>query len=142
MIENILLLGNGFNQSILKFIDDQDLKEKIKDIINLWNRFEQFFSEIRKIGKYKDLTEEILGKLPLVKDEDLKRCIQKFKKEFFVKIKDELLKIVEKFIEAEKQGVYKDLVSFYYQHTNYNIYEFVENNNIWYIPQTMMELPK
>ncbi|WP_277600364.1 hypothetical protein [Thermosipho globiformans] len=42
MIENVLLLGNGFNYSILKFIDDS-LKEKIKGIMSLWSRFEQFF---------------------------------------------------------------------------------------------------
>ncbi|MBB6062820.1 NAD-dependent SIR2 family protein deacetylase [Thermosipho japonicus] len=140
MIENVFLIGNGFNYSILEFVDD-GLKERIKGIISLWSRFEQFFSEIRKIEKYKDLTDEniidiinhsleILGKLPLVKDEDLKGCLQKFKKEFFVKINNELLKIVEKFIEAEKKGLHQYLVTFYYQHTNYNIYEFVKNNNI------------
>ncbi|WP_126993248.1 hypothetical protein [Thermosipho globiformans] len=47
-----------------------------------------------------------------------------------MKIKDELLKIVERFIEAEKEGLHQNLVAFYYQHTNYNIYEFVKNNNI------------
>ncbi|QTA38509.1 SIR2 family protein [Thermosipho ferrireducens] len=140
-IENVFLLGNGFNYSIRDFIEDKNLKNEINKIINLWEEFAQFFSEIKNMDEYESLSDEniidiihksisLLGLLPLINNKNLEKCLEKIKTEFFNKINDKLLNIVEKFVEIEESGIYKQIANFYHNHTEYNFYKFIEENKI------------
>lgn len=141
MIENVLLLGNGFNYTILNFIKDDILRKEVSDIINLWNKFNDFFGEIRKIEKFENWSDEsiidivdgsikILRRLPHLENEDLKECLENIENTFFEEINNKLLDFVEKFIKAEIEDIYKRILSFYNNHIDCNLYDFIVKNKM------------
>lgn len=41
MSKTTILIGNGFNYSLRDYIDDENIKSQVNDIISLWNQFDE-----------------------------------------------------------------------------------------------------
>lgn len=119
----VILLGNGFNYSLLDFVtENDDLKGEIESIINLWNEFDDLIKNITtkfNLGS----VEEAIGliyksflilKLTLKESENLDydECLPTLKKRYEDAIYQKVLKIIENFVSYEVSGIYRRLLSY------------------------------
>jgi len=114
-MSRVLLLGNGFNNSLLNFVDDLQLNGYIRQVIGLWHaldeRLGENFSELDLEKVYEAF--DVLRMLKfLEKNKVYDSCFSALQNAVDSELANAIWDIVENFVELEINGFYIRLANY------------------------------
>ncbi|GEM_PF-4505671 len=114
-MSSVLLLGNGFNNSLQNFIEDERLREDIQQVIELWHALDERLGENFSESDLERVYEafDVLRMLKFFeKNEVYKSCFNELQNAVDSELANTIWDIVEGFVNLETNGFYIRLADY------------------------------